>query len=123
MRKYRNVSKVCIAMGIHRSTCYVWRDEDAAFGAAWDEIMAARVDDLEDVAFKVAAEGNVRMIMFLLSGWRPEKYHERREVAQRTIESVRVEYDTPPPYAPIPPRPEAPQLAPAPIEGEATELD
>jgi hypothetical protein len=63
-------------------TAYRYRDIDADFARDWQLAIRHSVDDLEAVAFKLAAEGDVSLIQFLLRCHRPEIYRDtqRREL-------------------------------------------
>ena len=97
-----NVRQACRSIGRCPATLYKYRQRDAAFAALWDETMAVAVDTvLEPEAVRRAVDGvekgvyhegdqvgTVRqysdtLLIFLLKGWRPERYRERREVVHR----------------------------------------
>jgi hypothetical protein len=63
-------------------TAYRHRDVDANFARDWQLAIRQSVDDLEAVAFKLAAEGDAGLIQFLLRCHRPEIYKDtaRREL-------------------------------------------
>jgi len=82
--------------------CYARRKRDAAFAEAWDAAMETAMDTvLEPEAIRRATEGVERtiyhdgqpvgverhysdtLLIFLLKGWRPDKYTERRDVFHR----------------------------------------
>lgn len=56
----------------------------------WDAAYTARVDHLEDVGFKRAAEGSDQLLMFLLRGGRAERYADKRTLDVNTHASVDV---------------------------------
>jgi hypothetical protein len=81
------------------TTCYARRKTDAAFAEAWDQTMDQAADTVleseavrravegveRDVFFQGKRVGSVReysdtLLIFLLKGWRPERYKDRREV-------------------------------------------
>jgi len=53
---------------------------DPAFAAAWLDALGYAVDDLEHRAFTLAAQGDPRLIEFMLRCHRPEVYRERSEL-------------------------------------------
>ena len=55
-----------------RSTAYLWRREDPAFSAKWDDAVADGVDLLEDEARRRALAGSDKLLMFILERRRPE---------------------------------------------------
>jgi hypothetical protein len=63
-------------------TAYRYRDIDPDFARDWQLAIRHSVDDLEAVAFKLAAEGDTGLIQFLLRCHRPEIYKDtqRHEV-------------------------------------------
>jgi len=92
------------AQQIKRSptTVYAWRKRDPAFALAWDETLQAAMDTvLEPEAIRRAVEGSERgiwyqgervgvereysdtLLIFLLKGWNPDRYKDRREVFHR----------------------------------------
>jgi len=96
------------ARRIRRSptTCYAYRKRDPAFADAWDATMAEAMETvLEPEAIRRAVDGVERpvylqgqqvgtvreysdtLLIFLLKGWKPDQYKDRREVFHRgTIE-------------------------------------
>lgn len=90
------VDRACQVVGITRQTAYMWRRDNQAFAAEWDQARAIGLDSLEDEAIRRAYEGVERQVMvggqltsvrdysdlltiFLLKGARPERYRERIE--------------------------------------------
>ena len=63
--------------GIHKATAYRWRKQDPEFALAWSEGRNKLVDDLEFMAFKLAKEGNPRLLTFLLKSYRPATFNQR----------------------------------------------
>ncbi|WP_267395246.1 MULTISPECIES: hypothetical protein [unclassified Sphingomonas] len=90
-----NVTAACKAAGIGRQTAYQWREDDPAFAVAWAGALEEAVDALEKEAWRRAAEGVDKPIVFqgvvtgsyreysdrlmeiLLKAHRPDKYIER----------------------------------------------
>jgi hypothetical protein len=77
-----SVKAACVAAGVSRMTAYRYRTEDAEFAEQWHDAIRQSVDDLEAVAFKLAAEGDSSLIQFILKSHRPEIYRDtqRHEV-------------------------------------------
>jgi hypothetical protein len=97
-----NVRLAAQQVGFAASCLYEHRRRDPAFAAAWDAAMDVAMDTvLEPEAIRRAVDGvekpvyhegeqvgTVRqysdtLLIFLLKGWRPERYRERREVVHR----------------------------------------
>jgi hypothetical protein len=79
VRKTGNVTAVCEAMELARSAIYLWRDEDPAFAAAWEDAMALGVESLEDEARRRAFAGSDLLMIFMLKA----VAHERQERIHR----------------------------------------
>ena len=77
-----SVKSACAAARVSRMTAYRYRDIDPDFARDWQLAIRHSVDDLEAVAFKLAAEGDTGLIQFLLRCHRPEIYKDtqRHEV-------------------------------------------
>jgi hypothetical protein len=77
-----NVKAACVAANVSRMTAYRYRSEDAEFAEQWHDAIRQSVDDLEAVAFKLAAEGDAGLITFMLRCHKPEIYRDtqRHEV-------------------------------------------
>jgi len=71
------------AAGASRASVYRWKDEDAAFGEAWNEAREECVDLLEAEAKRRALEGSDTLLIFLLKSYRPDVFSER---VRQTIE-------------------------------------
>jgi hypothetical protein len=80
LRKTPSVKHACSAAGISRQHAYKIRAAVPAFAEQWQDALDASVDDLEAVAFKLAAEGDANLITFLLRCHRPQIYKERSEL-------------------------------------------
>jgi hypothetical protein len=97
-----NVRQACRSIGRCPATIYKYRQKDPAFAAQWDETMALAMDTvLEAEAIRRAVDGvekpvyhqgqvvgTVReysdtLLIFLLKGWKSDRYRERREVFHR----------------------------------------
>ena len=57
-----NVTGSAMAAGVHRATVYRWREEDAAFAAAWDDAVEQATDALEAEMRRRAFEGCLRPV-------------------------------------------------------------
>jgi len=57
-----NVSEAAQAASLGRSAVYVWRNDEAAFAAAWDEAVDEATDRMEREAFRRAVEGTDRPV-------------------------------------------------------------
>ena len=104
-----NVTAACKAAGIGRQTAYQWRKEDEAFALAWAEALEEAVDALEKEAWRRAAEGvekpivyqgvvtgtyreySDRMMEILLKAHRPEKYIERLRTENLHAVSINIQ--------------------------------
>lgn len=93
-----NVSAACKKAKVSRQTVYLYKREDPAFAAAWDEAEAIYVELLEAEADRRAAKGTLKpvfykgakvgtvreysdtLLMFRLKALRPDKYRERADV-------------------------------------------
>lgn len=93
-----NVSKACAAADISRTAAYAWKDEDAEFSEAWDDVVESTTEQLEGEAYRRAYEGweepvyqkgeqvgTVRrfdstLAMFILKGRKPETYRDNAKI-------------------------------------------
>lgn len=82
LAKIPSVKTACASAGVARMTAYRHRRADEQFARDWDWAIQHSVDDLEAVAFKLALEGDISLIQFLLRSHRPEIYRDtqRHEV-------------------------------------------
>lgn len=76
LRAIPNVKAACAAAGVSRQTAYRTRDSDSAFRDEWQSALDASVDELEAAAFKMALEGDSRLVEFMLKSHRPAIYRE-----------------------------------------------
>ena len=58
----KSVAAAAAAAGIARRTVYGWRDNDAAFAAAWDDAWEMGTDKLEDLALQGAEQGSEKLL-------------------------------------------------------------
>lgn len=87
----RTIISTAEEIGVTRETLYNWRLADPTFAKVWDDSYAARVDHLEDVAFKRATDGQSdQLLMFLLRGGRSERYADKRQLDVTAHTSVDV---------------------------------
>lgn len=103
-----NVSKAATAAKISRSAAYLYKDKDADFSKAWDDIEAAVADAMEQEMVRRAIKGyqepvfykgqmiakirkfSDRLLEFGLKGKRPEVYRERFDITQNVTGSLDV---------------------------------
>lgn len=105
-----NVSRACQCAGISRRAAYEWRDADAQFAEAWDDIIEETTEVLEREVYRRAHEGvdepvfyqgemvgavrkySDTLAMFILKGRRPEKYREniKQEISGEVEHTHRV---------------------------------
>ncbi len=57
------------AVGIARSTAYMWKKDDRDFSELWDDAVETALDDLETDLHKLAKAGDTQAIIFILK-WR-----------------------------------------------------
>lgn len=74
-----SISASAKAAAVHRTTYYVWRDDDPEFARLADEAIETGTDILEDSALKQAKTGNTTLMVLLLKSRRPDKYKDRSE--------------------------------------------
>ena len=65
------------AAGINRNTHYDWMKKDEDYKAAYEESQALVGDMLEREAVRRAKLGSDTLLIFLLKGFKPNKYKER----------------------------------------------
>ena len=71
------VASGCRAAGIDRATQWHWRKNDPQFVAMMELAYEMAGDYLEEEAIKRAYAGNTTLLIFLLKGFKPDKYLER----------------------------------------------
>jgi AcrR family transcriptional regulator len=108
-----SVSKSAEAAGVARSAVYRWRDDDAAFKAAWVEAYEIGADTLEDEAIRrgrdgvekplahqgvltgaVVTEYSDRMLEIMLKARRPSIYRDRASVELSGPDGGPIEHKT-----------------------------
>lgn len=72
-----NVSHSADAVGMHRNTHYRWLRTDEDYVAAYEAAQFEVGDTLEAEAIRRAKENSDTLLIFLLKGFKPEKYKER----------------------------------------------
>jgi hypothetical protein len=88
LEKVHTVRVAIKISGLSNYLVYGWRNEDAAFKAAWDEAIAYSADALESAAYLKLADvysdrrrklsaPEERLTEFMLSGMKPDKYKQR----------------------------------------------
>lgn len=108
--KNGNVSAAAVRAGVGRRTVYAWQEHDEQFLAAYREAELMAIDVLEKEAHRRAVTGVVEpvyqggrkvgevrkysdtLLIFLLKGFKPEKYRERIDITQtqvvKTVDTV-----------------------------------
>ena len=79
--RYPVIQSACRAAGIFQSMYERWAKTDKAFSLAMQEMSAFTLTYLESLAMAKAAEGDPRMIQFLLRAAHPEKYNQQARVS------------------------------------------
>lgn len=59
-----HVSDAAKAIGVVRSTVYLWRDKNEGFAATWDDAVEEGTDRLEQEAFRRAHDGTVEPVYY-----------------------------------------------------------
>lgn len=91
LRASPNVARAARCADVDRAHAYETRKVDPAFASAWDDVLAAAVDDVEEAAFKRARIESDTLAIFLLKCHRPEVYRDRPE-SSAGPQVIRVEY-------------------------------
>jgi hypothetical protein len=68
------------AAGISRTQVYRTKAEDEDFAARWAEVEEWSTEQLEQIAYKRAADGDTTLVIFLLKARRPDVYRESQYV-------------------------------------------
>ena len=61
-----NISKACKALGIDRKTYYNWKNSNDDFRDRAEEVIDKILDDIEDVVYTKALEGDLKAAFFVL---------------------------------------------------------
>jgi len=75
--KHGTVGDACKTSGVNRSTVYRWRQQDAPFAEAFDEVNMTITDDLEGHALARAKAGSDLLTIFLLKTRNPERFNDK----------------------------------------------
>jgi len=65
---------------VTRQTLRNWRREHPEFGAACEAAREAGFDALEDALIERGEKNDTTAAIFMLKGWKPERYQERKAV-------------------------------------------
>lgn len=85
------VTQTAKAVGIHRSTYYEWRNHDADFAAACDEVQNIALDFVEGKLLKrIQDEDTASILFYLKTKGKHRGYVERTEV--QTTETPTLEW-------------------------------
>lgn len=85
LRHSCSVTTAALGAGVNRTTVYRHRDTLPDFAAAWNDEKEAAIEILEAEAWNRARKKSDVLIMFLLKANRPEKYRERYDVNQTSV--------------------------------------
>jgi hypothetical protein len=99
-----SVEKACDTAGLTRSAVYRWRDEDADFKAAWEDVIGAIVGGAHAKMLQQAREdetpAGVSARNIVLRAYMPEIYNPnlllRREMLKLALDKARAEANSPP---------------------------
>jgi hypothetical protein len=99
LAKVPSVSHAAKAAGVHRSTCYEWRDTDPQFAKAWEQSLETAVDSLVVAAFQRALRSSDTLLTFLLRCHRPATYNishgeQIGEKAEEPTGGLKIMFDT-----------------------------
>ena len=83
-----NVTAAALAADIGTSALYAWKAADADFSNEWEAALQLGINALEDHAMAMARAGSERLVMFLLTNLRPEKYGNRQSIDVNATVSV-----------------------------------
>ena len=67
-----HISNICRALGIHRSTYYLWISEDPIFAQAIVDAESELNDDMREALVQKGADGDLGAITFYLKNRHPE---------------------------------------------------
>lgn len=109
-----NVAKACDEIALSRGTAYWKRKHDPLFREAWDNIIEAAADNMEQEAYRRAVTGvdeNVyyrdqlletrkvysdRLLGLLLAAYRPDRFGNKQTVTHKGTVGLRIVYDEDP---------------------------
>lgn len=94
LKRVHNVRVSCEIIGITRRTAYDWRNADIDFKERWDEAIQFSREALESATYLKAIRGTtpaaITASIFMLKGMYPEKYAERVQYTNFTIDWSKV---------------------------------
>lgn len=99
LEQTNSVTHACKAITINRRTAYLWREQDPEWAADWDDIKESNMDELEASAYERAMRGETVLTIFLMKGWKPDKYRDnwRGEITGPGGGALRVRFLEPEP--------------------------
>lgn len=85
LRRFPSVKQACRFAGCARRTAYNAKDRDESFSTAWNQAIAASIDEVEAKVMEAGLKGDMNVAMFLLRCHKPATYREtnRMEIDQR----------------------------------------
>ena len=85
LRRFPSVKQACRFAGIGRRTAYDAKDRDETFATAWNQAIAASIDEVEAKVMEAGLKGDMNVAMFLLRCHKPSIYRDtnRVEIDQR----------------------------------------
>ncbi len=90
-----SVEAAARAVGCTRRSAYHWRDRDETFRDEWNTAVEASSDRLEQTLYKLARDGDVTALIFMLRSRKPEIYNPtlllKRQMLQLALEKARAE--------------------------------
>lgn len=78
-----NISTVCAAVGIHRSTYYDWLDNDDAFAKAMYEAKMEKCDEMEQQLYQRGFEKSDTALIYWLKNNHPNYKEKPMQVNQQ----------------------------------------
>jgi len=87
LRRFPSVKQACRFAGIGRRTAYDAKDRDETFATAWNQAIAASIDEVEAKVMEGGLKGDMNVAMVLLRCHKPAIYREtnRVEIDQRMV--------------------------------------
>ncbi len=93
LEEFGTVGAACQAIGIHRSTARIWRNDDPAFAEAWRNALEVADEDLADLAENSlkaqVRKQNIVATIFTLKNRRSERWADRIETSSKVSIEVR----------------------------------
>jgi hypothetical protein len=75
---------------ITRQTLYLWRKHDPEFGAECEAAREQGFEALEDALVARGQKNDTTAAIFLLKGWKPERYQDRKAVDMNLTGSLTI---------------------------------